>query len=597
MTKWTIDTRIGVGLFAAAFAALLFTEQPVGFTRDESVYFYAAENHARWFQSIFDNPGAAFTDASIVGAYDYNHEHPALLKNLFGLSYLLFTEKLGLLRPAAGFRLPAFLFAALILPLTFALTRRLFGRAAGVFAAVSFMLVPRQFFEAHLSCFDVPVTAMWLLTIYCFFRAQEENRWWLYTGLAFGAALGTKHNSLFLPVVVTPFGLVIGWLASKGKPAARALMLQVSGVFVAGALLYGLLVLVQGVDGFQQRFTLLSPATALFLLMAGVGGWRLWRLRSEDAATFRAVAPLVAMAVLGPMIFYLHWPYLWAHPVDRTWWFLAFHATHNHYAWFYLGTVLREPPFPLEYVVVKTALTVPTSLFVPMVLGLGWVVVRAATRKATMLELLVAANAILSIAVISAPSVPHFGGVKHWFPSMPFLAILAAGSLARGAAGLHGLLVKKLKVTEQTVFAALAVLVCVAPLIATARVQQYGTSAYSELAGGLPGAASLGMQRQFWANNVTGVLGWVNENARPGDRIYFHECHNLQTRDYQRNGMIRNDVRFVGSPFEADLVLYQYHQEFRESEFNTWQALGTTQPVTGLYLDETPQIVVYRRRQ
>ncbi|MBS1153961.1 MAG: rane protein [Myxococcaceae bacterium] len=330
--------------------------------------------------------------------------------------------------------------------------------------------------------------------------------------------------------------------------------------------------------------------------MAGLGFWRLWRLRAEDEGTFRAIAPLVAMAVLGPVIFYLHWPYLWAHPVDRTAWYLIFHATHNHYAWFYLGTVLREPPFPLEYVVVKTALTVPTSLFVPMVLGLGWVVLRVASRKASMLELLVAVNAVMSIAIISAPSVPHFGGVKHWFPSMPFLAILAAGSLARGAAGLHALVSQKLKVSQSAVFAALAVLVGLAPAIATARIYQFGTSAYSELAGGLPGAASLGMQRQFWANNVTGVLEWVNANARPGERVYFHECHNLQTRDYQRNSMVRGDLRFVGSPAEADLVLYQYHQEFREAEFNTWQALGTVRPVTGLYLDETPQIIVYRRR-
>ncbi len=592
----SIDTRIGVCLFFVAFAALLFTEKPVGFTRDESVYFYAAEGYARWFQSLGVSPGAAVEDNSIVGAYDYNHEHPVLMKNLFGLSYLLFTEKLGLLRPAAGFRLPAFLFAALILPLTYALARRLFGRPAGIFAAVSFLLVPRQFFNAHLSCFDVPITAMWLLTIYCFFRAQEEKRWWLYTGLAFGAALGTKHNALFLPVVVTPFALTLGWLASKGKPAARAKFLEVNGIFLAGALLYGLLVLVQGLEGFEQHFIFLSPPTALFVLMAGLGFWRLWRLRAEDEATFRAIAPLVAMAVLGPVIFYLHWPYLWAHPVDRTAWYLNFHATHNHYAWFYLAKMLREPPFPLEYVVVKTALTVPTPIFVPMVLGFVWVGVRAARGKATMLELLVAANAVLSIALISAPSVPHFGGVKHWFPSMPFLAILAGGSLSRGAAGLHALLNKKFKVGEQSVFGALAVLVCIAPAIATARVYQFGTSAYSELAGGLPGAASLGMQRQFWANNVTGVLDWLNANARPGERVYFHECHNLQTRDYQRNGMVRPDIRFVGSPSDAGIVLYQYHQEFRESEFNTWQALGTVRPVTGLYLDETPQIIVYRRR-
>ena len=60
--------------------------------------------------------------------------------------------------------------------------------------------------------------------------------------------------------------------------------------------------------------------------------------------------------------------------------------------------------------------------------------------------------------------------------------------------------------------------------------------------------------------------------------------------------MLRNDLRFVGGPFDADLVAYQYHQEFRETEFQVWQSFGTMQPATGLYVDETPQIVVYRRR-
>ena len=143
---------------------------------------------------------------------------------------------------------------------------------------------------------------------------------------------------------------------------------------------------------------------------------------------------------------------------------------------------------------------------------------------------------------------------------------------------------------------AVSALLFIPAFIASVRVYPYGTSHYSELAGGLPGAATMGMQRQFWANNVSGVLTWLNANAREGDRVYFHECHNLQTRDYGENKMVRKDLRFVGSPWEADIVLYQYHQEFREAEFNTWQAFGTTQPVAGLYVDETPQIVVYRRR-
>jgi len=592
------DRLIAWGLFAFAFVLLLATEKAAGFVRDESFYFYAGENHARWFQLLLHSPSQAFTDAAITRWFDYNHEHPAGMKNLYGLSFLLFNETLHLLRPAAAFRVPAFALAALILPLTFLLTKPLFGRNAGIYAALVWLLVPRQFFESHISCFDVPVAAVWLLVVYCFWQALSRPRWWLYTGLAFGAALATKHNAYFIPVALIPFSLVKGWQSSVGKPLARALFVGINAAFVFAVVLYGVMVLALGPQGVLDSFRFPSAQLAIFVAAVGVGSWLLRRLSQSDLATFRAMAPLVAMAGLGPVIFYLHWPYLWHHPVDRTAWYISFHLTHNHYAWLYLGELLRGPPFPLMYVWVKTALTVPTSLFIPMVLGLIWVAVRIIRDRVTMLELLVLVNALVSILLISAPNVPHFGGVKHWFPSMPFLAILGAGSMVRGSDALRGWLATKKRVlSENVVFGVLAVLCFVPALIASVRIYPYGTSAYSELAGGLPGAASLGMQRQFWANNVSGIFEWLNSNAKPGERVWLHENHNLQTRDLQRNGMLRSDLVFVEGPWQADLVAYQYMQEFREQEFETWQAFGTTRPVTGLYLDETPQIIVYRRQR
>jgi hypothetical protein len=240
-------------------------------------------------------------------------------------------------------------------------------------------------------------------------------------------------------------------------------------------------------------------------------------------------------------------------------------------------------------------LTVPTSLLVAMVLGYLWALLRVLRRQADVFEALMLLNAAISIALISLPHVPHFGGVKHWFPSMPFLAILAAGTVDRATAGIASLMRAQRARFQRFAPTALGVLLLLPAIIATARVYPYGTSAYSELAFGIPGAASLGMQRQFWANNVTGVLPYLNQHARAGERVFLHENHGGQIRDYQRNGMLRSDLQFVGSPFEADWVAYQYHQEFREHEFNTWQALSTTTPVFGLYVDETPQVMLYHR--
>ncbi|AKQ64381.1 membrane protein [Myxococcus hansupus] len=595
-------------LWVLAFAALWLTEAAVGYTRDESVYFIAAEHYAGWFRQLFQSPARAFTDAAIVRAWDYNHEHPVLMKALFSLSHLLFHQGLGWMRSATAFRLPAFALAAMVPALSFLLGSAMYGRVAGLFAAFAFMLVPRQYFNSEMACFDVPVAAMWLLVVYCFWRALEDTRWGLWCGVAFGLTLATKHNALFLPFVLTPFALWRAWSDSEGQPEARAWLGRFVGVFAAVAVFYGLLLLsLGGGEGFQRKFLLLSPHTLLFAGLAVGGAWVLQGVDKVSAPVTRALVPIAAMAVLGPVIFYLHWPYLWHHPVDRTAWYLAFHAKHNHYAWFYLNQLLREPPFPLAYVVVKTALTVPTSLFVPMVTGLVALVARAVLgafektrawveRPVTMTEALVCVNAVASILIISHPQVPHFGGVKHWFPSMVFLGILAGAAVARGCTALWAVLKAKWPSLPQAAVAVPVFAVLLAPaLVYSVRVFPYGTAAYSELAGGLPGAATLGMQRQFWSSHVTGVLPWINANAKQGARLFLHEVHGGSFRDYQRNGMLRADLRAVGSPADADIVAYQYHQEFREHEFLTWQAFGTRTPVTGLYVDETPQVVVYVR--
>ncbi|MBI3183419.1 MAG: glycosyltransferase family 39 protein [Myxococcales bacterium] len=599
------DRALAWGLFAAAFLSLWATQSSVGFVRDESVYFAAGESYARWYRTLLSEPSLALTDRAIVAAFDFNHEHPALLKSLFGLSYLIFHEGLGLLRPAAALRLPAFAIAALIAPLLYLMGLRLFGRTAGLFAAASFFLVPRQFFNSHLACFDMPVAALWLLTVYTFFRAQEEHRYWIWCGLSFGLALSAKHNALFLPFVLGPFALHRAYLRSRESPAARAAVNRMVALFAAVAALYGVLYFALGPTQFQQRFLLLSPHTALYLALCTVAAVLLRQLWKASPAAFRAASPLVAMVALGPPVFYAFWPYLWHAPVERTAFWLAFHATHHHYTWFYLGKLLRAPPFPLEYVVVKTALTVPTSLFIPMAIGFISVLARgglailprtrAWVRPIGWAELLVVVNAVVSIAIISHPEVPHFGGVKHWFPSMPFLSLLAGHSVARASESLRGLWARLEKLPRWAPAAALSGLLGLPALIALVRVHPYGTSYYSELAGGLPGAASLGMQRQFWSNNVTGVLDWLNRNAPMGARVYLHEVNGFSFRDYQRNGMLRSDLVAAGGPADAQLAAYQYHQEFKEHEFNIWQAFGTRRPVAGLYVDETPQVVVYRR--
>ena len=256
--------------------------------------------------------------------------------------------------------------AALIPALLHVWGAELYGRRAGLFAALCFLAVPRHFFHAHLACFDVPVAAVWLWVVYAFWRAETDGRWWLWRAVSFGAALATKHNALFMPLVLCPLSLCTAFSPARenlrpGRCCSRRFCFWLQPVGLLAVLL-----LLETPEGFLQHWTLLSPATCVVGLWAAgflVLGARLYR---TDVPTFRAVAAFGAMLLLGPAILYVVWPWLWYHPVDRFLAYLEFHATHVHYAWTYLGTVLREPPFPLTYVLVVTALTLPVSVLAPM---------------------------------------------------------------------------------------------------------------------------------------------------------------------------------------------------------------------------------------
>jgi 4-amino-4-deoxy-L-arabinose transferase-like glycosyltransferase len=521
---------------AFTFSALAATQASVGFVRDEGTYFRAASDYAGWYQQLVSSPGAALTRRSIDSHFAFNSEHPVLMKTLFGLSHLFFTDKLHRVSDAAGYRIPAWLATALLAAILYLFCAARVSHRAGLFAVVAYLLVPRQFFNSTLACFDGAVATFWLATVYAYWRSLDSRRWAVLTGVFFGCSIAVKHNGYFIPpVLVLHYGLTAlpaAWAAGKWRAVVR---------------------------GFPRAF--------LF------------------------------MAVLGPVIFFAHWPYIWFDTVQRLSAYIAFHTNHINYPWQYMGRLLMDPPFPVSYPFVLTALTVPLSIVVLMATGLfarmftlGRSVMHGLGRMDSG-DLLIVLNALVPMAIIAMPSVPHFGGVKHWLASMPFLLILGGEALERCSFVVAELIPK----LRKAAFVGLAGLVAIPALVGSVHIHPYGTSYYNELAGGSPGAATIGMQRQFWSNNVTGVLPWLNQNAPVGSRVWFHEVPYDSYEGYRRNGMLRPDIQYAMSADDSNFTLYQYMQEFRDQEFQVWTAYGTARPVFGLYLDEVPNVVVYRR--
>ena len=214
-----------------------------GNVRDEGYYFDAAEQYYGWYGELGENlisghPLKSFTRSNIDRWFGYNHEHPALMKTLFGFSWRIFHKcrlprsRAGAIRSAmprctARWRsstrnrrcaCPPTFSCALMAAVLYLWGAAAWSRAAGLVAAILGVIAPRLFFDAQLATFDAPIAALWVFVVYAYWRALSDPRWGWRTGVIFGLALATKHNAFFIPfVLVVHFACV----AFAAKAASR----------------------------------------------------------------------------------------------------------------------------------------------------------------------------------------------------------------------------------------------------------------------------------------------------------------------------------------------------------------------------------------
>jgi len=542
-----LEHLFAVALAAAYLVILLATAWEIGFTRDEGYYFRAAELYLGWFGTLWEGLRggdlSALRDDVIARYWSYNSEHPVLLKTLFGLSWKLFHETLGWTSHATAYRLPAMLLAAGMIYLVGLFAVEAYGQGIALFSMLALAAIPRLFHDAHLACFDVGIATLQLAVVYAYWRGLTSVRWSLLTGALFGLALATKHNALFVPAIL----------------GAHALLRD--------------------------------------------------RQRTEGGDPPGPPGPLVflAMALLGPLIFLLHWPYLWHQPLARLGLYLRFHLHHEHYPVEYFGHVLAQPPFPPSFVFVMTWVTVPLATVVLMTVavlrglrhelavGRGGLLSSDSERQdgqRTRLLLLLAG--LVPMLVMTLPGVPIFGGVKHWFTAMPTLAILAGVEFDRLARWVLG--PRRLALGwGRAAYGGLALLTLLPGLLGIRLVHPYGIAFYNELVGSLRGAAELGMQRNFWGYASRGNLAYFNEHVEPRGRVFFPPTNLDSYRAYLLDGLLRGDIRYSATLDEAGWANIACEGTVADDEYRVWSDWQTGRPVAGVYLDEVPMDLVYQR--
>ena len=580
--RW-LPRLIATGLFIVAFALVNQAQREVGIARDETVYMTYGSRYADWWTGLFKGKTQA-SEKSITaffggpGATDNNREHPPLLKMLSGLSERWLHRSWGVNRITA-YRVPAIAFNALLIVIIFAWVSRVWGQTSGLIAALLTLFLPRAFFHAGLACFDGPIVTLWIATLYAYWRGLTHRGWRIAAGVIFGFALATKHNAILLPFVVGPH-----YLGAHAVLYVRTRKQRV----------------IDNVDNPTDAVATPTKRTALRRLLRSVAqhgslGWPI---------------------LLGPLTLVAVWPWLWHHPLTHIQQWLAFHFTHVHYNFEYLGQNWNAPRFPWHVALVTTLVTVPAATLTAAAIGIsvgvhGWFTAwRATTAVAAQnvtfdnahyksqspaafaqrhLGVLLALSAGASMGPFFLGSTPIFGAEKHWAPAIPSLCIAAAVGIAWAA--------RRLRLPTTITTAVLGFMVVSSAAVETRQAQPYGLTYYNAFAGGAPGGADLGMNRQFWGIAVRGVLPFL-ATLRNSHAIYTHDASPAWGW-YQNQGWVAKSLADAGPENfgidRSDVALVVHEKHFLRHDYMIWKSYGTVQPIFVLRSDGVPIVSVYRR--
>jgi len=516
----TAETRarlIGAGLALAALAYHLAGLGAMGLTDDDQFYVPAAVSYAHFWAEGLDGLVHGSADGFARNAIDRrfrpNHEHPPLAKYVMGASYWLFHEKLGWLDTNPACRVGVVLLAMLCTYLVFSFGRRAFGIEAGIFAAVALNLLPRLAFHCRVPTLDLPVTTMYLFTAYAAWRAQRSLLWGVLAGPVFGLALATKLNA---PFAVLPLGIYWLW---RGRKQFR---------------------------------------------------------RTADRASIELPPFTVAalsMLLLGPLVFYLSWPWIWHDTMLRLGDYVRFHLHHYGIYLFYLGRIYGEPFAPWHAPFVLLLSSTPPMILVlaarGALSGLGAIRWRAlsglseaAEQRDTALFLLL--NALFCVGVVAFPDNPVYGGVKLFLPALPFIALLAGSGFIKLVEWLH----ERRSGTRwpvRLIAPAAGALLLLPATIGLWRAHPYLLSYYGPLVGGVRGAYEAGLERQYYDVFYPELAFWLSDSLPEKAKIAF-EPNNKEYRSSQRyfreSGELRRDLQIV-NPRDAEYLVLTHERRWR----------------------------------
>lgn len=220
--------------------------------------------------------------------------HPPLSDILASIFNLVLFNQLRMVNDIDSYRVYGILLSAFLVGLIYWWGTKIYGKFAGLFAALSLGTYPLFWSEAHFNIEkDIPETVFWSFTIFFFWKGVVEKKWKgiLLSSVFFGLALGTKLNIVFSLFILIP------WL----------------GVYLI-----------------SNRTNLLKKSKILLSIL---------------------ICPLIVLT-----IFIISWPYMWQDPIEGIENFLGFYKTiglTSNVNPSFLGP-LRTNTYPIQWIIFTT---------------------------------------------------------------------------------------------------------------------------------------------------------------------------------------------------------------------------------------------------
>ncbi|MFO0976556.1 MAG: glycosyltransferase family 39 protein [Planctomycetaceae bacterium] len=265
------------------------------------------------------------------------------------------------------------------------------------------------------------------------------------------AALETCTNLAWV-VALLP---LLSWWTGEQAPTNRQAILS--------GLCWGLLLLtkVQGI--------LLPPAVFL---------WAVLRFRQ------RSLRPMIAWGIVGGIVFFIGWPWLWQDPIGHTLKFLGRTTDRQTLYCWYFGQRYADKLVPWHFPFVTLLFSLP-----------AWWIIGFAFRirqRLTAPEQLMLLSSLIPLCVFAFPGIPVYDGTRLFLITIPAMAMLAG----RGFEVLWNLQwAARASVIVRTVAVAVLAIVPLAWTMQPCAINQYGV-----LCGGNAGAARLGMEACYWSD-------------------------------------------------------------------------------------------------